>query len=171
MLAIRRAFQPPIALPGADLPPAGDFFLKGQIQQVLKRFALPMLDVGAPGAGEGLSALRLGGPVALPSLAVFLRPPGSTDNNLSGGGQRPVALGRVGVLGTSAACPRSLKALSLASSGDPGAVDGLCRFLSKRADKEQKRDQPNRYRERPANDTPPKQVPVAKSPAAQGGKL
>ncbi|HEV2246597.1 MAG TPA: hypothetical protein VGW37_08070 [Terriglobia bacterium] len=105
--------------------------------------------------------------MALPSLAVFLRPPGSPDNNLSGGGQRPVALGRVGVLGKRAACPRSLKGLSLARGGDPGAVDGLGRLLRGRADKEQKRDQPARDGKPCANGTPRKEVPVAKNLAAK----
>jgi hypothetical protein len=50
--AVRRSFQPPVALPVAYLPPAGDFLLKRQIQQVLKSFALPVFEIGPPGTGH-----------------------------------------------------------------------------------------------------------------------
>ena len=136
LFAIRRAFQPPVALPGADLPPARDFFLEGQIQQFLKSFALPVFDVGAPGACVRFSPRVMSCPVALPSLAFFFRPPRSFNHNLSGRRKRPGALRHIGMLGKSAACPRSVKALPLAGGDDPGAVNGLGRLLRKGADKE-----------------------------------
>ena len=88
-----------------------------------------MFDVGSPGAGIRFSPLGLGGPVALPSPAVLFRPPGSPDDNLPGGRERPGALGRVGVLGQRPGCPRAVKGLPAAGGGDPCSVEGLGRLL------------------------------------------
>lgn len=160
-------FQPPVSLPGAHLPPAGDFFPQRQLEQFLERLALPVFDVGAPGAGHRLAAGRLRRPVALPPLAVLLRPPGAVDNKPSTARQRPCALGRVGAPGQGAARPASLQGLPAAGGGDPGPVEGLGRLLRNRAEKkEEKRDQPAGDGKRCPNETPPKGLPVAKPLAA-----
>ena len=148
-------FQPPVALPVAHLPPAGDFFLKHQFQQVLKRFALPMFDVSAPGTGHRFAPCRVRGPVALPSSAALIRPPGALENNLSAARKRPSAFGNVRPLGQGAARPRSVKRLRASGGGDPGSVDSLGRFLCKRAHKREKSDQADGNGKRPSNRAPP----------------
>jgi hypothetical protein len=123
--AVPGAFQPPVALTVANLPPAGNFFLKRQLQQLLERFALPVFHVGAPGAGHRLAADGPGGPVALPALPAFLRLPGPPDNDLSAACKRPGSLCHVRMAGQGTACPSSMKRPAVAGGDDPGPVDGL----------------------------------------------
>jgi hypothetical protein len=166
--AVLRAFQPPVALPGANLPPSGDFFLKRQLQQVLERFALPVFDVGAPGAGQRFTPGSLRGPVALPPLPVFLCPPCALKNNPPAARQRPGAFGHVRVLGQGAARPRSVEGLAPAGGGDPGSANGLGRLLRKRAYKGQQGNQPGCDGKRCPNDAPPERSVGGSSSARRG---